>query len=223
MADSDEPFVHLQDVALQYGPFRPVLRGITLAIRRGEFVLVAGGSGTGKSSLLRLVATLQRPSQGEVIVGGARTERLRGTALAALRRSLGIVTQLPLLLPDCTVLQNVMLPALVSGLAPTEARARAHAALARLQLTCGEALASQLSVGQQQLACLARAIVNQPALLVVDEPTAHLDVESTQRVLQLLEQFAVAGVAVLMASQGNVQCIPARARRLVLRDGQLYE
>ncbi|MCX8006076.1 MAG: ATP-binding cassette domain-containing protein [Burkholderiaceae bacterium] len=223
VAAAETPFVRLHAVGLQYGQFRPVLSDVNLELRRSEFALLTGARGAGKSSLLRLVATLQQPSRGEVAVGGARTDRLRGAALAFLRRSIGIVPQHPLLLADRTVLENVMLPALVSGLARAEAQSRAQTALARVKLACGEALPRQLSAGEQQLVCLARAIVNRPALLVVDEPTAHLDAESTQLVLQLLEQFAIGGVAVLMATHGNVQGIPARARRVILRDGRLHE
>lgn len=217
----DSPLVSLRNVSLQYGQFRPILHAVNLDVRRGEFVLLTGARGAGKTSLLRIVATLQRPSGGEVLVGGTRTDTLRGAALAYLRRSFGIVAPQLALLPDRTVLANLMLPALVSGLAPAEAKARARAALARVQLDCGEALPAQLSTAERQLVCLARAIVNRPALLLLDEPTAHLDAADTTRMLQLLEQFAVGGVAVLMTTHGDLHGLCAGARRVWLRNGQI--
>lgn len=222
-APADTALVRLERLSKRYGAFRLALADINLEIARSEFVLLSGPSGAGKSTLLRLIAGLEAPSSGRVLVGGVEPLRLRRTALAFLRRSMGIVLQEPLLLRDRSVLDNVMLPALASGHAREAALARARAALARVQLDAADVMPQELSGGELQRAALARAIVNRPALLLVDEPTAHLDAEAANGILQLLEQFAIGGVTVILASHGELVRVPARARRVALRDGKVSE
>jgi cell division transport system ATP-binding protein len=217
------PLVVFDHVSKRYGAFRLALSELSFAVGRSELILLTGPSGAGKSTVLRLIAALEVPSSGRVVVAGEDIARLGARTLPFLRRSMGIVLQDPMLLPDRSVLENVMLPALASGLAARQAEERARAALARVGLDAAEASPRELSGGEQQRAALARAIVNRPALVLVDEPTAHLDSASAASILQLLEQFAVAGVTVIVASHGESIPFPARARTIQLSNGKLVE
>lgn len=215
------PLVVFDHVSKRYGAFRLALSEVSFAVGRSELVLLAGPSGAGKSTVLRLIAALEVPSSGRVVVAGEDIARLRPRTLPFLRRSMGIVLQDPMLLDDRSVLDNVMLPALTSGLPAPQAEERARTALARVGLDALTARPQELSGGEQQRAALARAIVNRPALVLVDEPTAHLDAASAAGILQLLEQFAVAGVTVMVASHGEFIVVPARARTIRLDTGRL--
>lgn len=217
------PLVVFDHVTKRYGAFRLALSEVSFAIGRSELVLLAGPSGAGKSTALRLIAALEVPTSGRVVVGGEDIARLRPRAVPFLRRSMGIVLQDPMLLHDRSVLDNVMLPALASGLPAPQAEERARAALTRVGLDAFAARPQELSGGEQQRAALARAIVNRPALMLVDEPTAHLDPASAAGILQLLEQFAVAGVTVIVASHGESIVVPARARTIRLDRGKIVE
>ncbi|GAB4464618.1 MAG: ATP-binding cassette domain-containing protein [Burkholderiaceae bacterium] len=217
------PLVVFDHVIKRYGAFRLALSEVSFAIGRSELVLLAGPSGAGKSTALRLIAALDVPTSGRVVVGGEDIARLRPRAVPFLRRSMGIVLQDPMLLDDRSVLDNVMLPALASGLPAPQAEERARAALTRVGLDAFAARPQELSGGEQQRAALARAIVNRPALMLVDEPTAHLDPASAAGILQLLEQFAVAGVTVIVASHGESFVVPARARTIRLDRGKIVE
>jgi cell division transport system ATP-binding protein len=134
---------------------------------------------------------------------------------------MGIVLQDPMLLDDRSVLHNVALPCVATGLAWGEAQARARQALQRVGFDerAGGARPRELSGGEQQRAALARALVNHPALLLVDEPTAHLDRDTAGQIVRLLEQFVVAGVTVIMASHGESVPLPARVRVIALEPG----
>lgn len=204
-------------VSKSYG-VKSVLDQLSFAVGRGEFVLLTGPSGAGKTTVLRLIAALERPTHGSITVAGESLDRLKRRTIPHLRRSMGIVLQDLLLLSDRSVEDNVALPAIVSGLGVSEARARARSALQRVGLDASAATARplELSGGEQQRVALARAIINRPALLLVDEPTAHLDTESAGRLIQLLEQFIVAGVTTMMASHTEVVPLPHHARSLRL-------
>lgn len=215
--------VTFERVTKRYGESRPALDGASFSIARSEFVLLAGPSGAGKSTLLRLVAALETPTSGTIVVAGEDLARIRRKTLPFLRRSIGIVLQDLMLLDDRSVLDNVALPALASGLSGSEATARARAALARVAIgpEAETVRPNALSGGEQQRVALARAIVNRPALILADEPTAHLDDRSAAQLLQLLEQFVVAGVTVILATHGEAVPLPARARVLRLDAGKV--
>jgi cell division transport system ATP-binding protein len=139
------------------------------------------------------------------------------------RRSIGCVPQDLLLLPDRGVLANVMLPAHAAGLTRAECESRARAALERVGADAGmiaDLRPQSLSGGEQQRVALARAVVNRPALLLVDEPTAHLDTAAADTLIELLDHFAASGVTVLLASHDDSRDLPARARRLRLDRGK---
>lgn len=220
---ADPPLVVFDRVSKRYAAGRPAVEDASFALQRGAFTLLTGPSGAGKSTVLRLICGLERPTAGRVAVAGEDVGRMPARALPFLRRSLGVVPQNLMLLNDRTVLENVALPALAAGLAPREARERAQAALARVQLDDGAArvVPNALSGGEQQRVALARAIVNRPALVLADEPTAHVDDRGAAALLSLLAQFADAGVGVLMATHGEAAPLPAGARVLRIEAGRV--
>lgn len=217
------PLVSFDRVTRLYDGGRAALTDVSFTLNRGDFALLAGPSGAGKSTVLRLICGLEVPTSGQVMVAGEDVARMRGRALPFMRRSLGVVLQNLMLLNDRSVLDNVALPALAAGLSQADARERAQAALARaaLEPAVGRLRPDALSGGEQQRVALARAIVNRPALVLADEPTAHLDEQGALHLLQLLEQFVIAGVTVLMATHGEAAPLPARARVLHIESGRV--
>jgi ABC-type lipoprotein export system ATPase subunit len=200
---------------------RRVLDGCDLDVGRGEIVAVLGRSGSGKSTLLHVLGGLDRPEAGTVEVAGEALTGAGEKRLSELRRRrIGFVFQFFHLLPELTGEANVLLAARVRG-APPEAEARGRALIARLGLEpVAAALPHQLSGGEQQRFAIARALVNDPALLLADEPTGNLDVEAGAGVLQLLSELAAEGRAVVLVTHE-----PAAAgiadRVLRLREGRL--
>ena len=216
--------IAFEHVSQRYGTGHPVLSDLSFEMQRGELLVLTGASGAGKSTVLRLALALESPSAGRIRVGGTDLTALKRAALPVFRRSLGYVPQDALLLADRSVLANVALPAHAAGLPTAECEQRARAALTRVGLNAQEIATrppQQLSGGQQQRVALARALVNRPALLLVDEPTAHLDAAASAALMDLLDQFAAAGVSVLVATHDETSPLPARARRLTLREGKL--
>ena len=201
------------------------LHGVDLRLPAGEFVAVVGKSGSGKSTLLNLVAGIDRPTAGEVIVGGTQVHRLDESRLAAWRgRRVGVVFQSFQLLPTLSVLENVMLPMDLCATFPVpEARRRALARLASVGIADQAAkLPSSLSGGQQQRAAIARALANDPPLLVADEPTGNLDSGTADEVLELLASSTRAGRTVLMVT--HERDVARVADRIVtLADGRVVD
>lgn len=165
-----------------------VLRDVTLSLASGEAVAITGASGAGKSTLLHLLGALDRPTAGEVLVGGRAVSTLREEELARVRNlHIGFVFQFHHLLREFTALQNVMMPALVAGLAMDEARRRARGLLAEVGLEAREThKPRQLSGGEQQRVAVARALVNEPLVLLADEPSGNLDTQTSGRLHDLL-------------------------------------
>jgi putative ABC transport system ATP-binding protein len=199
------------------------LREIDLRLPRGEFFAVVGKSGSGKSTLLNLVAGIDQPSAGEIRVGETPVHALDESRLAAWRgRNVGVVFQFFQLLPTLTVLENVMMPMDFCGtLPPARARVRAMALLEQVGIGDQAAkLPSALSGGQQQRAAIARALANDPALIVADEPTGNLDSQTAGAVLDLLASLARAGRTVLMVThERDVTRIADRV--VTLSDGRV--
>jgi putative ABC transport system ATP-binding protein len=197
--------------------------GVDLAFEPGQFVALVGKSGSGKSTLLNLVAGIDRPTAGEVHVAGTAVHRLDESALAAWRgRHVGVVFQFFQLLPTLTVLENVMLPMDLCGTRRGD-DARRHAAelLGRMGIADqAEKLPAELSGGQQQRAAIARALANDPPLLVADEPTGNLDSRTAALVIDLLAGLARQGRTVLMVT--HERDAGARADRMVtMADGRV--
>ncbi len=187
--------IELVDVTKMYGePGQPgavsVLKGITLKIERGGSVVVVGPSGCGKSTLLNVIGALDHPTGGRVLLDGRDLAELNDEELARARnREIGFVFQLHHLLPQCTVLENVLIPTLAErgGSSPNEARDRAEALLERVGLKDRMShRPGELSGGQRQRVAVARALINEPKLLLADEPTGSLDENTSQSIADLL-------------------------------------
>lgn len=225
------PLLSCEAVQKRYGEFRPALMGLDLAIGRGEFVLVQGPAGSGKSVLLRLLAGLETPSAGAIKIAGEDLARMRPRALTQLRRSMGILPPGESLLRGRSVVENVALAAWVAGSAFEEGIRRARAALELVGLDVeryGAVSCSELASGQRQCAALARALVNRPALLLLDDLLSPLDEATAARVIGVLDQFSSAGVTVVAAMRTGSAATrpseapwPARARTLRLVDGKI--
>lgn len=200
------------------------LDGVDLDVAPGEALAVMGPSGCGKSTLLHILGGLQRPSTGEVWLAGRRIDGLSEKALAKLRRqSIGVVFQAFHLMDDLTAVENVELPALLAGSSPRQARRRAEELLDRVGL--GDRAGHRptaLSGGQRQRIALARALCNEPVVLLADEPTGNLDSGATADVLRLLDDLRTAGQTLVIVTHDAR--IAATADRLVtMRDGALVE
>ena len=187
-----------KDYPTPAGPLR-ILENLSFSMAPGDAAAIMGPSGSGKSTLLYILGALDRPTSGNVTLGGDDPFTLKANALAAFRnRRIGFVFQDHALLPQCSVLENVMVPTLVGAL-DTEAPARARALLDRVGL--GNRLdhrPAQLSGGEKQRVAIARALVRQPQLLLCDEPTGNLDAESADAVASLLFELHTAQKTVLV-------------------------
>jgi putative ABC transport system ATP-binding protein len=224
VTDSSPPLARLEDVSLSLASAAglvQILRGVSLVIMPGEAVALLGPSGSGKSSLLMVLAGLERPTAGRVVVAGQDLAALDESALAALRRRhIGIVFQSFHLLPTMTALENVAIPLELAG--RRDAAAAAEAALRRVGL--GHRLAhypAQLSGGEQQRVAIARAFVAGPALLLADEPTGNLDATTGSAVIDcLFDEHARLGSGLLLITHDAA--LAARCdRRLDLADGRI--
>jgi lipoprotein-releasing system ATP-binding protein len=220
------PILELSGVTKSYaspeGVETPVLRGIDLRLAKGESMAIAGPSGCGKSTLLNIIGTLDRPTRGRVVLDGRDVSALAEPELAEVRsRVVGFVFQLHHLLPQCSILENVLVPTLVAKDAGG-AEARARKLLERVGL--GHRLShrpGQMSGGECQRAAVVRALVNQPKLLLADEPTGSLDRASAEALAQLLSELnREEGVALIYVTHA-AELAARTGRVLELRDGRL--
>jgi putative ABC transport system ATP-binding protein len=200
------------------------VNGVDVDVAAGETVAVMGPSGCGKSTLLHLLGALDRPSGGELWLGGRRIDQLGEGALARLRRTaVGFVFQAFHLMEELTAVENVELPALVVGRAPGAARRRAVELLEQVGLADRAAfLPSALSGGQRQRVAIARALGNEPLVVLADEPTGNLDSAATLDVLRLFERLHEAGQTLVIVTHD--ERIAATADRLIsMRDGEFVD
>ena len=193
------------------------LSDVSFEISAGQMVFITGHSGAGKTTLVKLMASVERPTSGSLVVNGQNLSALRRSALPYVRRHLGLVFQDQKLLFDRSALDNVMLPLEIAGLPRREAIRRAQAALDKVGLLAREkARPIALSGGEQQRLALARAVVNRPTVLIADEPTGNLDTASATEILEIFADFHRVGVTVVVAThdqnwieryQPNVLCL----------------
>ncbi|MFJ4768787.1 ABC transporter ATP-binding protein [Streptomyces uncialis] len=218
-----DPALRAVGLSRVYGRDESLLRavdGVDLDVPAGQTLAVTGPSGCGKSTLLQLLGGLDRPSDGEVWLGGRRIDQLGERALARLRRrSVGFVFQAYHLMDELTAAENVEMPALLAGAAPRTARDRAAGLLDRVGLADrARYLPSELSGGQRQRVAIARALVNEPLVVLADEPTGNLDGAATHDILRLFGELRAAGQTLVMVTHD--ERVAATADRVVsLRDG----
>jgi putative ABC transport system ATP-binding protein len=198
------------------------LRGVSVEIRRNEYVAIMGPSGSGKSTLMNVIGCLDTPTSGEYWLNGQEVSRMPDDALARVRnREIGFVFQTFNLLPRASALQNVELPLVYGGVAARARRERARAALDRVGL--GDRMdhrPNELSGGQRQRVAIARALVNEPAILLADEPTGNLDSATSEEIMKVFETLHTQGQTVIMVT--HEADIAAHAERVVvLRDGKI--
>jgi len=218
------PVIQLREVCKSYREGEPVLRRLSLQIKQGEFVAIMGSSGSGKSTLLNILGCLDSPDSGEYRLCGLPILQLDEDALAAVRnRRIGFVFQAFNLLPRIDAQRNVELPMLYAGVDPGVRERRAQAALKIVGLQAqAHHLPAQLSGGQQQRIAIARAIVNDPDIIIADEPTGALDSRTTEEILRLFERLGESGKTLLIVTHEDE--VAARSGRVVvLHDGQVEE
>ena len=226
---SSEPSVHLIELRAVTKIYKgagggfTALDGVSLALPASELTAVVGKSGSGKSTLVNLIAGIDRPTQGQVLVGGTPVHALDESRLAAWRgRNVGVVFQFFQLLPTLTVAENVMLPMdFCATYPPAQARVRAAQLLERVGIADqAHKLPAALSGGQQQRAAIARALANDPPLLIADEPTGNLDSRTAESVLELLGELAGAGKTVVVVT--HERDLARRFDRIItLADGRV--
>jgi len=220
------PVIILRDVTKTYpapaGDFT-ALADVTFTVDRGDFTVIVGQSGSGKSTLLGLLAGIDRPTRGEIIVGDVAVHTLSERALSAWRgRAVGLVFQFFQLLPTLTACENVMLPMDFCGMWPArERRDRARALLDRLGVADqADKLPTRLSGGQQQRVAVARALANEPAVLLADEPTGNLDSRTSLALLELLAGLVSEGQTLVMVTHEHA-ALPYASRIITLADGRV--
>lgn len=212
--------IEFKQVSKHFPPGILALSDISFSIGKGELVFLAGPSGAGKSTILKMIAAIERPSSGQVLVNGQDIAQLNSAALPYFRRNLGLILQDHALLADLSILDNVMLPLLVSGASRNEALIRANAALEKMNLSDKiDAYPLALSGGEQQRVAIARAIVNRPQLILADEPTAYLDRDNARQVVNALQAFQASGVTCIISSHDEEFLISA-SRVIYLNQGK---
>ncbi len=206
------------------GTPRPVFENISLEVGKGEHVYLVGPSGSGKTSLLRMLYMDLRPERGLVLVGDYRSDSIREADIPFLRRRLGVVFQDFQLLPDRSLFENVAFPLYVTGQTGQRVKTRTLAALARAGISHRQhRFPHEVSGGEQQRAVIARAIVNDPDALLVDEPTGNLDPATADEVMKLLLTLNRQGTALVMATHDYRLVRQHPARLYAFRDRKLTE
>jgi len=222
------PMIDLRGLTKIYqtpvGPF-PALRGVDLQIHAGEFIAVVGKSGSGKSTLINMFTGIDHPTDGEILVAGTRVRELNEGQVAEWRgRTMGIVFQFFQLLPSLTLAENVMLPMDLARLyTPAERYDRAYHLLEQVGLAeDGHKFPAAVSGGQQQRAAIARALANDPAIVVADEPTGNLDSQAAEAIFTLFEASVAAGKTIVMVTHDD-ELAERAPRTVVLADGLIVD
>ncbi len=216
--------IRFDQVHKRYPTGREALAGVSFSIDDGELVFLTGHSGAGKSSVLKLIALIERPTRGQVLVNNQNTSGVRARGIPQFRRNLGMVFHDHKLLHDRPVSDNVALPLIIAGVPRREIDKRVRAALDQVGLLGKEKNRPlELSTGEQQRVGIARAVVAKPALLIADEPTGNLDPELALEVMRLFKRFNEVGVTVVIATHDVHIIEQFGARRIVLGDGRVTD
>ena len=214
--------IRFERVSKRYPNGREALSGLSFEVADGEMLFLTGRSGAGKSTVLKLIALLERPTRGVVTVNGINTAKLPARRIPLFRRGLGVVFQDHRLLMDRPVFDNVALPLIVADVSFKEIDRRVRAALDQVGLLGKErAVPTELSIGEQQRVGIARAVVSKPPLLIADEPTGNLDAALAAEVMELFRRFNEVGVTVMIATHDLHLVQASGLRELVLHAGSL--
>jgi len=210
----------VKDIHKSYGTLK-VLKGISLSISSGEIISIVGASGAGKSTLLHIIGTLDRPDSGMLQIAGTETESLSDRKLSAFRnKNIGFVFQFHHLLPEFTALENVCIPAFIAGVGKREAENRAKKLLISLGLADRmEHKPSALSGGEQQRIAVARALINQPAVVLADEPSGNLDSINAKELHKLFFRLREEFNQTFVIVTHNEELAEMADRRLIIKDG----
>lgn len=216
-------FIEINNVFKVYKNGVSALADVSIKISKGDFVFIIGASGSGKSTLTKLLYREEKPNRGSVFVGGVNVSNLRNGNVYKLRRKIGVVFQDFKLLPKLTVYENVAYPLESYGMKQNEIRERVKLALERVGLK--DKLRSyphQLSGGEQQRVCIARAIVNEPKLIICDEPTGDLDPKMSKEIMEVIEEInKELGSTIIMATHDKEIVNRMKKRVICLNDGVL--
>jgi cell division transport system ATP-binding protein len=219
--------IELQGVwkTFDVGPVKvPALSDVSFRVSRGEFIVLTGSSGAGKTTLMRLLYREDTPTDGEIEVLGRELGSMKPSEVAALRRSIGVVFQDAKLLPGRTVYENIAFVLRVTGTPMSEVTVRVFDALRAVGLSSrAQAYPQQLSQGEAQRAALARAIVRRPTLLLADEPTGNLDEAMAAELHEVIKDIWVSGTTVLLATHQFRLATQLKRRTLVLEAGRLVK
>ncbi len=211
--------IHFKNVSKTYKPNIMGLQNINLHIRPGEFVSIVGQSGTGKSTLAKMMFAEERPSSGQVIIGGWDITHIKAREVPSLRRQIGVVFQDFKLLPRKTVFENVAFALEVSGTAAKRIREIVPQVLKIVNLhEKAERYPHQLSGGEQQRVVVARSLVHRPKILVADEPTGNLDTIHTREIIDLLKKINEFGTTVVLVTH-NREVVNALKKRVITLEG----
>ena len=214
--------VTFENVTKIYEPDVAALQDVSFGIDKGEFVFIVGASGSGKSTVIRLVLKEIEPTRGKIVVGGRDLGRLKRSKVPMLRRNVGCVFQDFKLLPNRTAAENVAYALKVQGESSTAIRRKVPEVLNMVGLTHKmSSLPDELSGGEQQRVSIARAFVNHPPLLICDEPTGNLDPDTSVGIMQLLYRINRSGTTILMATHDREMVDKMRKRVIALEDGKL--
>ena len=215
--------IELKNVYKRYSNGVPALNDVSLSISRGEFVFVIGASGSGKSTLIKLLYRQEKPTSGELYVGGINVAKLRNGKVYKLRRKLGVVFQDYKLLPKKTVYENVAFALEVYGLKTSEVRKRTLKAIEQVGLKDKvRSYPTELSGGEQQRVSIARAIVNDPKILICDEPTGNLDPEMSMEVMNVIDGINKdLGTTIIMATHDKDIVNRMKKRVISIKKGMI--
>lgn len=216
--------IQLFHVYKSYGRHRPALEDITLQIEKGEFAWLIGPSGAGKTTFLKLLFGLERPDSGQILIQSKNIARLRESHWPYLRRTMGFIFQDFKLLQKKTVFDNVAVAMRVTGASPAEIRRRVAEVLESVGLEHKKEMwPTMLSAGEQQRVCVARSMVNDPTLLLADEPTGNLDTDMTADILDLLKRINIRGTTVIVATHNRDRVSHVQHRMIVLKQGRIVQ
>jgi cell division transport system ATP-binding protein len=210
--------IRFHRVTRRYGPHIYGLQDVSVHIEKGEMVFLAGPSGAGKTTFLRMIYAAETPTEGQVLVAGRNVAKLRESSIPYLRRNVGVIFQEFRLLNDRTVFENVSMALEVLGSPRDALRQKVMAVLGRVGMQAKmDELPASLSGGEQQRAAIARALLNEPAIVLADEPTGNLDAAMSQQILQLLREINLRGATVIVASH-NEDLLNRDANRVLRLD-----